>query len=282
MAITTRPMTDADLDFAMRMKDQARWNQLPADWRRFLSFDPGGCFVALDDATPVGTGVVTTYGRQLAWIGMIIVDETRRRSGIGRTIMNACIDYARGRGTEVVGLDATPLGNKLYLTLGFTEHIMLDRREGTGGVYDSHGVQPLGEADLPAVVAYDAPIFGVSRPQVLEALYVDHPAVAFAARDKAGRLTGYILGRHGQNATQIGPWAADDAATAEQLFRAALNAIGPAPVFFDILAVNPSVLPLVSRYGFRHQRPFVRMYLGENLYPGQPLNQFAIAGVEMG
>jgi hypothetical protein len=34
--------------------------------------------------------------------------------------------------------------------------------------------------------------------------------------------------------------------------------------------------------GFRAQRPFIRMFYGENSYPGLPEQQFAILGPEFG
>jgi GNAT superfamily N-acetyltransferase len=121
MAVTVRVMTKskADLEFGMKMKNHVKWNQIPADWERFIDLDPEGCFIAEMDGQMVGTGTTTTYGSQVAWIGMIIVDENYRRHGIGRQIMLACMDYCKRKKIEVPKLDATPLGNKLYLTLGF-------------------------------------------------------------------------------------------------------------------------------------------------------------------
>ena len=39
-------MTVDDIPEAMRLKDLAGWNQTAADWERFLSAGPEGCFVA--------------------------------------------------------------------------------------------------------------------------------------------------------------------------------------------------------------------------------------------
>ncbi len=285
MPVTVRVMTQsqADVDFGMKMKNHVKWNQIPSDWVRFMDFDPEGCFIAEMDGAPVGTGTVTTYGTKVAWIGMIIVDENYRRHGIGRQIMLACMDYCKRKKIEVPKLDATPLGNKLYLTLGFVEEFLMDRREGKGGRFDyARSVRPFTPADLPEVVRYDGVNFGVERPGIIERFSGEYPEIAFVSRDAGGKVNGFLLGRKGLNAWQIGPWVADDAASAEELFKAALNFLGDQPVFFDIVAVNKAILPLVCKYGFKHQRPFVRMFLGENKYPGLLDNIYAVSGVEKG
>lgn len=285
MSVNVRLMTksERDIEFAMKMKNHVKWNQIPADWVRFIDFDPEGCFIAEMDGQMVGTGTTTTYGTKVAWIGMIIVDENYRRHGIGRQIMLACMDYCKRKNIEVPKLDATPLGNKLYLTLGFVEEFLMDRREGRGGSFEvAPSVRKFGSADMDDVIKFDAECFGVPRPHIIERFVGEYPEIGFVSRDADGRIDGFLLGRKGLNAWQLGPWVADNPAAGEELFKAGLNFLGDQPVFFDIVAVNKSILPLVCKYGFKHQRPFVRMYLGENKYPGILDNIYAISGVEKG
>ena len=40
--IRIRVLTHDDIPFAMKLKDQAGWNQTEADWRRFLDMEQGG------------------------------------------------------------------------------------------------------------------------------------------------------------------------------------------------------------------------------------------------
>ena len=88
--------------------------------------------------------------------------------------------------------------------------------------------------------------------------------------------------RPGLNAHQIGPWVASDARTAEELFKTALNAAAGKPVFLDVVLPNESALAIVEKYGFELQRPFIRMFLGENKYPADTTQMYAISGVEQG
>ena len=91
-----------------------------------------------------------------------------------------------------------------------------------------------------------------------------------------------ILHLLGFNAHQIGPWIASDAATAEELFKAALSAVPGKPIFFDVVVPNEAAMAVAKKYNFELQRPFLRMFLGENKYPADTRQMYAISGVEKG
>src|SRR5690348_4685599 len=111
-------MTLADIPAGMRLKEQAGWNQLEADWRRLLDWQPDGCFLAELDGAPVGTVTTCRLGA-VAWVAMMLVEAGQRRRGIGRALMVHALDDLDARGVRTVRLDATPLGRPLYETLGF-------------------------------------------------------------------------------------------------------------------------------------------------------------------
>ena len=52
-AIRTRTLTAGDLATLLRLKEQAGWNQLPADLERYLYLEPEGCFLAEWNGAPV-------------------------------------------------------------------------------------------------------------------------------------------------------------------------------------------------------------------------------------
>ena len=106
-----RPMTPDDVPLGMRLKQQAGWNQLPADWLRLLALAPGGCFVAESGNRPVGTTCVTVFDR-VGWISMVLVDEQARGRGIGTRLMQHALDHLGRRGVRTVRLDATPEGRE--------------------------------------------------------------------------------------------------------------------------------------------------------------------------
>ncbi len=277
-------MTDADIDFGMSLKSAAGWNQLPADWKRLIHLEPDGCFVLESDGVPVGTVTTTIYERRLAWIGMVLVSPEARRKGYGTELLKAAMEYCQTRHVEVIKLDATPLGKKLYDTLGYHNEYSLKRVQGQGSHHTLENVRRMRPVDLWEVVQVDIGFFGVSRQRLLEALFEENPSLSFIAhKPGSSEPVGYLFARPGQTAFQIGPWIAKEPSTAEQLFKAGLNALGGQAIFLDVLQeVNPHAEVLAAKYGFATQREFIRMFCGPNLFPGRPAEVYAICGVEKG
>src|SRR4026209_2214962 len=129
-AIEIRLLFESDVPAAMRLKDAAGWNQTEADWRRLLSLEPNGCFAAVKEGRLIGTTTTTTYGNDLAWMGMVLVDPQQRRQGIATRLMNVAIDYLKDK-VATVKLDATAQGQPLYEQLGFQFESVLERWIGT-------------------------------------------------------------------------------------------------------------------------------------------------------
>jgi hypothetical protein len=98
---------------------------------------------------------------------------------------------------------------------------------------------------------------------------------------KEGALCGYGMARQGAKALYLGPVSATSPHTGIALI-AALTAQGQGRVFWDIPDLNAAAVEWAGRHGFRPQRSLTRMWLGENAQPGNPLEQFALAGPELG
>ena len=286
MAITTsfRTMTLGDIDFGMRLKSIAGWNQLPADWKRLIDLEPGGCFILECGGEPVGTVTTTLYEKRLAWIGMVLVLPEHRRKGFGTQLLLAAMDYCKSQGIEVIKLDATPLGKKLYDTLGYRDEYSLKRVQGWGSAQSCQNVRLMRRVDLWEVVQMDITYFGISRQRLLENLFGENPSLCFVAQlPNSPEIIGYLFTRPGETAYQIGPWIAKNRNAAEELLKAGLNATAPKQVFLDVLrTVNPFSEAMVEKYGFSVQREFIRMFHGENLFAGRPSEVYAICGVEKG
>ena len=54
------------------------------------------------------------------------------------------------------------------------------------------------------------------------------------------------------------------------------------PTFWDIPEPNTAAVNWAAAHGFIRQRPLTRMFLGEDLHPGNAGMQFALAGPEVG
>ena len=113
--VKIRLMTDADISLGMALKNIAGWNQIEADWRRFIKLEPQGCFVANLEGKDLGTVTTICYGTKFSWVGMVLVFPEERRKGIGSTLLKQGIEYCENKGVEVVRLDATPMGKKFMI-----------------------------------------------------------------------------------------------------------------------------------------------------------------------
>jgi hypothetical protein len=80
----------------------------------------------------------------------------------------------------------------------------------------------------------------------------------------------------------VGPVIAQDRAQAEQLTAACLAAAPERPLVLDSARHSKEWLRWLLSEGFLEQRPFTRMFLGENRHSGLPERQFAILGPEFG
>lgn len=278
-------MEKTDVALAMELKNIAGWNQTEKDWLGYLEFEPEGCFVAEVAGKRMGTATSIAYGNRFGWIGMVLVHPDARRLGLGSALLRRAIDYLQRRGVACVKLDATPMGRKVYVPLGFKDEYELSRYEGVAPRTEeatAAGVQFLTEGDLAAVVAFDAAAFGAERRAVIRSMSRRNLEYCFVARDDRGAVSGYLIARDGLNAVQLGPWIARDAVVADKLWRAFLRRVRGKRVFVDVPHPNAPACALVEAHGFKVQRGFVRMFLGENRHPGNPLQVFGTSSAEKG
>ena len=295
-----RDMTEADLADGLRLSRASGWNQTLADWRLLLSLGPGLFRVARLDGRIVASGGAVRYGDALAWICMILVDPERRGHGLGTRIFDEvlvrCEAEMRAGRLRCVGLDATPAGHGIYLQRGFQDAGGIVRmradpataeRKGSrlescsgqhGTIQDlTPAVRPLATADLPAVLGHDREVFGADRGAVLRWAHTSAPDLAWIA-PAAGRLA-YCFGRHGDHSDHAGPVGAEDATVASGLVEACLARSRGRPLIVDARA-EPGWIARLAAMGFREQRPFARMFLGESRPASQPSAEPAVLGPE--
>ncbi len=278
--IQLRTMVEEDLLQCQQLKQTIGWNQRLSDWRRFLSLNPSGCFVAVSAERIVGTVCTVAY-QQCGWVAMVIVDPNYRRLGVGRELLQRGINHLSERGLTVK-LDATPQGKLLYDTLGFK-----DEYTGARFACDSLNLDgPSGDAcqritAINEIEDLDRRIFGDDRSHVLQSYLDVHPDYAICIKD-GGQLVGYLFAREGQNAFHIGPWVGVNKEAASRLLLQCLTERKPKSVFIDIVAPNPHSKEMLLHLGFREQRPFIRMYHGTNQNPGQPHHVYGMSGPELG
>jgi hypothetical protein len=183
-----------------------------------------------------------------------------------------------------IKLDATPMGKKVYVPMGFRDEYDLARYQGIASDLDvapSNALEPLTLERLSEVIAFDAAVFGAERSQVLASLITRQPEWCFVLRG-AGGVVGYIVARQGSNAVQLGPWIATEPLAAEQLLAAVFQRVNGRKVFIDVPHLNQPGQKLMARVNFTVQRGYTRMFLGENALIGQPQHIYSTSGAEKG
>jgi hypothetical protein len=141
-------------------------------------------------------------------------------------------------------------------------------------------VRPISDADWPALCAHDAAAFGADRSAVLAGLRGRMPAAELVAT-RANGIAGFLLGRDGGLAAQIGPLIADDDATASALAARALEEI-EGPLFVDLADSKRGLRGVLDARGFATARPFTRMLYGSSARFDDDARTFAVVGPEFG
>ncbi|HSP24569.1 MAG TPA: GNAT family N-acetyltransferase [Saliniramus sp.] len=277
--IDARSLTIADLPGCLALSAEAGWNQTEADWRTILAIgEARGLFVGDQQ---IASAAVIPYGGRFGWICMVLVTKPEQRKGHATRLLRWAMERL-GEMQLVPGLDATPAGREVYRQLGFADIYGVTRLNAPkGGVIDGEavkGVSLLSAADMAAVTAYDAPIFGADRSLLLGSLRERMPHLAFAVL-KDGVCRGYVLAREGRNATQVGPLVADDMQVARTLLSAALSKID-GPVFIDLADRHAEIRDRLEQIGFTVQRPFTRMLAGRSEPLDDPPRIVALTGPE--
>jgi ribosomal protein S18 acetylase RimI-like enzyme len=278
-----RVLGPGDLGAAGALVGDAGWNQVAADWRIFLEL---GHVMGID--LP-GQGVVATaatlpLGPDLGWIGMMLVAAGYRRQGLGRQLLGQCILDLAAQGLTP-GLDATAAGRKLYQHFDFQDTWAITRWRRERGVPrpepdGSVEVRPATAADLDAIAALDRQAFGYERRSVLARLLERAPRVA-ALGLRRGEVCGFLLGRDGREALQLGPLVANAPSVPAALVAHAVARV-PDAAYLDLLDRHQAPRGWLATHGFAPQRHFTRMLYRRDEPVGDARLAFAIAGPELG
>ena len=264
----------------MRLKEAAGWNQTEDDWRRLLSLEPDGCFCVIKDGVLVGTTTTTRYGKDLAWIGMVLVAPEHRRQGIAAQLMNVALDYLSGK-VGTIKLDATAAGKPVYEKFGFQVESVVERWIGTAKASHTETPRVFDRDAVHDLLALDRVAFNADRSKLLERLIGAASVRPVLLRAADGTLSGYALARQGTKADYVGPAVTTDPRQVESLLDQALSLLPGRRVYIDFNTESGAGTNLLSDRGFVKERDFIRMVKGGPGKKTSPL-VIAIAGPEIG
>ncbi|MDT0446015.1 GNAT family N-acetyltransferase [Streptomyces johnsoniae] len=283
-SLPVRVLTLADLTACLDLAAEHGWAREEHKWRLLLTAGRGVGIDAPDrPGTLLATLVLTSYGETHRCIGMVLVAARFARRGVGRHLMRHALDSCGG---AAVFLTATANGRPLYERLGFAPVGTVTTLRGTF-TGAAPAPAPAGTvlraataADIPAILAYDRPVFGADRTELLTRLpaFADQILVAHAP---GGRLTGYAAAWPNETTTVIGPALADDQPTARALV-ARLAAAAPMPVRFDVDPRHPGLADWLRANGLTGDYVCTLMVRGAPDLPGDIDRRFAPLSVALG
>ncbi len=253
-----QPLAPALIPSAVRLSAQAGWNQLAGDWERALRLAPEGVKVWTDEAGEVRASYsVIGCGRRVAWIGMILVDAAWRGKGLGKLAFSGALEDARAAGFQVLGLDATDLGEPIYRKFGFEVCRPIAR---WGGILqtaaEAENTPEVRQGFSPDLAALDRDCCGEDRSPILADL-ANHGGKLIRI-EEGGRTVAFAGIRPGRNAFHLGPMAARSEASARRILDAAARELGGQKVFADVFETGSA---LFAPSGLEPLRQLKRMTL---------------------
>lgn len=274
------------LNAALELSKEANWNQVGSDWEMMV--EAGNAFGVVSPENHLGaTAIALPFGQEFGWISMVLVTKAWRNKGIATHLLNHCVEFLEASDLIPV-LDATPAGENVYRPLGFVPHYGIQRWEIDNiesssylRSYHNQDHSLLSSVRLPEfdeILELDRCVFGGDRRVILEGIF--KRCKEFVAAP-AAKGAGFLLGRAGRNAYQIGPVFAENSDLSVGMLAKALSGLS-GRVFIDVLDDKELFLEFLKKIGFRSQRPFLRMAKFRQSPFGLPSKIFAIAGPELG
>lgn len=263
--------------------------------QRYLALQPDGAFVAKQGGRIVGFGAAKLY-TSFAYIGLMAVHPALQKQGIGAMLLERILRWLDGSGCPTILLDAAPPGVPLYNHYGFVEddvtvvlqqerepvqnvNVVLGVPDVVRGKYGMSGANSGSFArELPALFAYDAPLFGSDRASLLASYWADDPQRVLMVQNGSRQITGYLIAQ----SSVLGPWVADTVDDAERLLVNALTlSFKNRPGMF-VSARHENALHLFTRYGFSQQRTLSHMRRGQKVQRGRATTLYGQASLGLG
>jgi ribosomal protein S18 acetylase RimI-like enzyme len=276
-------LTPADFPFALDITNKENWGVTERDLKRILELDPHGTFIALDDGARVGMASGFAFGA-LGWIGnVIVVEERRRRSGIGKALVSHGIEYLRKRNAKHIGLYTYEENIRFYENLGFRRVDEFIRFNGTAHADTTPlNIRRMTTGDIAAVAELDQLGFGGYRQQLLRFTLSENPSTCFVLEGEKG-LEGFVFAKDYVETLEIGPLVSvGNRTTAKALFDAVLGHAKARPVEFGCYLSNTAAIRVFDDYKLPRVRRGGVMMLNEKWRPERTEVMFAFGFLDKG
>jgi GNAT superfamily N-acetyltransferase len=259
--LAIRPLAPADVDAALEVFAAVGWGDRRAQVSFFTSRPDSTLLVADEGGRVLGCSGATMFGPpggpRTGWIHNVVVDPASQRSGAGRRLTAAALDWLRDRGVATANLLATPAGRPVYERMGF----QLDQRylnfhlAGTDeAIAPAPGLRRARAEDVPAVLALDREATGEDRSALIGA-FVDAAWVV----ERGGEMLAF----HVPCPWREGPCIARDAATGALVAEVSRRLHGSVRLPFSVPDDNRAALDWLAGVGAEPTSVCDRMWIGD-------------------
>jgi ribosomal protein S18 acetylase RimI-like enzyme len=270
------PLTTAHARAAHGLTTSVGWAHRYEDWLFALSTGRGlGAFDS--EGGLRGALMWFPYGEDFGSIGMVAVDPTVHRSGMGRALMSRTIADAAGRSLQLI---STAAGRRLYDSLGFEMIGDNGAHMGTGVDPQIPGmIEPAAITDLPALVALDTSALGYARDGLMQAL-AEAGEVVVLRQD--GSVVGFSICRLFGSGRVIGPVVARENHEARRLIAFWLRQYAGQPLRIDVPKEHAAIVAWLNELGLKRGDESPIMVRGKPPAPIGPARRFAMVSQAMG
>ncbi|QHI38467.1 hypothetical protein IMCC3317_38600 [Kordia antarctica] len=273
----------SDVKTLANWAQQEGWNVGAHDVEVYFTTDPDGFYGFHYNSELIAGGSIVSYNGEFGFMGFFIVKPNYRAHGIGRKLWYQRRDMLLSRLNKnaAIGMDGVVAMQSFYQKGGF-EIAFRDVRyekKGTAFTIDSN-ISSIEATDFENILAYDKQCFGFSRPQFLKP-WLQLPLNKTFKYVENGELKGFAIVRKATIGYKICPLFADNLKTADELYKACLNAVSGELLYIDIPMINEDAKALVKKHEATYIFECARMYLGNP--PKVDVNKiFGITTFELG
>ena len=281
--ISLRALAAEELVEASRVVQASGLGTSFEELARYAALPTTGLIAACWNTDLVGVAGAVTYG-SIGVIGPMSVEPDVQGHGVGTALLDSAIRWLSDRDVKIITLDATAAGAPLYRRKGFatdyyTVHFarLPSSSPCQSRLDQAERVAPVDRHELTELDTFDAKAFGASRRAVLESYLAD-----FADRSLAVRLGGRIVAYAIAQRHRIGPFVANDAASAADVAIAVADMPFPDGALVSVPDINETAAMIYECCGFVVERKLERMRLGGLGPPGDPQKMFGVTSYALG
>lgn len=271
MSYSIEQLVPAEIPENVALAHAVGWPDDDADWR--VIHEAAVVLGARRDEQLLGQGALAGYAPNSGTIAKMIVAPNAQRQGVGAAILDALLAEAEQRSIDTLGLVATPLGQPLYASRGFSVTAEVAVFIGTA-VLDRPTELTQLLPEIEAAIALERQFIACSRAAMLRGRFREASATA-VYRASEGTARGFALATAKGPYALVGPVIAENEEVARALVRA-IFASHAGAVRIDVPTEQTAFRAWIASLGLPEKGVRPEMARGGKL-PWQVPQRFALA-----